>query len=204
MTMSAEISAGFRQVAADQIAQDIDNNAKFAKVSALAKVATTGSYNDLTDKPSDTNASPLKRFVSATRIAVVSAGTVFLVPEYAVGGKSLTITLNGVMLAVGVDYTEESATSVKFSFDLKADDVVVATSYGTSVSGSRAMQVSASRDSVIAIGELYEVPKYALGENRVRVYLNGLEYVDFSEVDTTHISFDIAIPTDMQIIVEIN
>ena len=50
--MSAEISAGFRQVAADQIAQDIDNNAKFAKVSSLAKVATSGSYNDLTDKPS--------------------------------------------------------------------------------------------------------------------------------------------------------
>ncbi len=30
MTMSAEVAAGFRQVAADQIAQDIENNQKFA------------------------------------------------------------------------------------------------------------------------------------------------------------------------------
>lgn len=35
MTMSEEIAAGFRQVAADQIAQDIDNNAKFALKSEI-------------------------------------------------------------------------------------------------------------------------------------------------------------------------
>lgn len=33
MTMDAEIAAAFRQVAADQIAQDIENNEKFVKKS---------------------------------------------------------------------------------------------------------------------------------------------------------------------------
>ena len=35
MTMSAEIAAGFRQVAADQIAQDIENASKFALKSEI-------------------------------------------------------------------------------------------------------------------------------------------------------------------------
>ncbi len=41
MTMDAEIAAAFRQVAADQIAQDIDNNAKFLKKSEAGASSDT-------------------------------------------------------------------------------------------------------------------------------------------------------------------
>lgn len=199
MTMSAEITAGFRQVAADQIAQDIDNNAKFAKVSSLAKVATSGSYNDLKDKPSGGSTS-LSRLVSRNRETVLTAGTAFTVPTYTLGGKSLTVTYNGLMLALGTDYTEESATTIKFAFDLAVDDVIVATAYGATDSATRAMQVDTARSAVIAVGQSYQVPTYVLGTESLQVWLNGLKYTDFTEVDATHIAFDIDIPTDMQII----
>ncbi len=51
MTMSKEVADGFRQVAADQIAQDIEIASKYPKKTDLATVATSGSYNDLSSKP---------------------------------------------------------------------------------------------------------------------------------------------------------
>ena len=59
MTMSAEIAAGFRQVAADQIAQDIENAAKFALKSetgdghAVAVQQLIGFYNGYTGSALD-------------------------------------------------------------------------------------------------------------------------------------------------------
>lgn len=61
MTMSEEVAAGFRQVAADQIAQDIENNARFAlktEVSsgdahAVAVQQLIGFYNGYQDSALD-------------------------------------------------------------------------------------------------------------------------------------------------------
>lgn len=123
MTMSAEISAGFRQVAADQIAQDIDNNAKFAKVSSLAKVATSGSYNDLTDKPSGVSR---KVVTSNSREAVLTAGTAWTVPQHTVDSNELAVYIEGLLCTRGVEYTDASATTITFTSDIPADFSLVA------------------------------------------------------------------------------
>ena len=123
MTMSAEISAGFRQVAADQIAQDIDNNAKFAKVSSLAKVATSGSYNDLTDKPSGVSR---KIVTSNSREAVLTAGTAWTVPQHTVDSNELAVYIEGLLCTRGVEYTDASATTITFTSDIPADFSLVA------------------------------------------------------------------------------
>lgn len=117
MTMSAEISAGFRQVAADQIAQDIDNNAKFAKVSSLAKVATSGSYNDLTDKPSGVSR---KVVTSNSREAVLTAGTAWTVPQHTVDSNELAVYIEGLLCTRGIEYTDASATTITFTSDIPA------------------------------------------------------------------------------------
>lgn len=123
MTMSAEISAGFRQVAADQIAQDIDNNAKFAKVSSLAKVATSGSYNDLTDKPGGVSR---KIVTSNSREAVLTAGTAWTVPQHTVDSNELAVYIEGLLCTRGVEYTDASATTITFTSDIPAEFSLVA------------------------------------------------------------------------------
>ena len=64
MTMSKEISDGFRQVAADQISQDISIADTYAKKASLATVATTGSYTDLSNLPSSTTVEVVNYTVS--------------------------------------------------------------------------------------------------------------------------------------------
>lgn len=145
--------------------------------------------------------STIARLVSRNREAVIPAGTAFAVPTYTLGGNSLTVNYNGLMLALGKDYIEESTTSVKFAFDIAVDDVIVATAYGASATDTRSMQVSASRTETIATGTSYQVPTYSLGRHSVQVYLDGLQYTDFTEVDTTHIAFDIDISPTTEIVV---
>lgn len=145
--------------------------------------------------------STIARLVSRNREAVIPAGTAFAVPTYAIGGNSLTVNYNGLMLALGKDYTEETTTSIKFAFDIAVDDVIVATAYGASATDTRAMQVSISRTETIAVGASYQVPTYSLGSQTVQVYLDGLQYTDFTEVDATHIAFDIDISPTIEIVV---
>lgn len=145
--------------------------------------------------------STIARLVSRNREVVITAGTAFAVPTYTLGGNLLTVTYNGLMLALGKDYTEETTTSIKFAFDIAVDDVIVATAYGASATDTRAMQVSVSRTETIATGASYQVPTYSLGRHSVQVYLDGLQYTDFAEVDATHIAFDIDISPTMEIIV---
>lgn len=145
--------------------------------------------------------STIARLVSRNRESIVTAGTAFAVPTYTLGGNSLTVTYNGLMLALGKDYTEESTTSIKFAFDIAVDDVIVATAYGASDSATRAMQISVSRTETIATGASYQVPTYTLGNSSVQVWLDGLQYTDFAEVDTTHIAFDIDISPTTEIVV---
>jgi hypothetical protein len=66
MTMSKEISDGFRQVAADQISQDISIADTYVKKTSLATVATTGSYTDLSNLPSIPDAVTVDSSLSST------------------------------------------------------------------------------------------------------------------------------------------
>ena len=45
------------------------------------------------------------------------------------------------------------------------------------------------------------MPTYSLGSQTIQVYLDGLQYIDFSEVDATHIAFDIDISPTTEIVV---
>ena len=127
MTMSAEISAGFRQVAADQIAQDIDNNAKFAKVSSLAKVATSGSYNDLTDKPtSDGGTTTIEAETHTITEAATSA------QSYDIGTCAyVMVFVNSVLGVDGVTYGITGGTTLQFTDVLPVGSEVVIVKFKT-------------------------------------------------------------------------
>lgn len=126
MTMSAEISAGFRQVAADQIAQDIDNNAKFAKVSALAKVATSGSYNDLTDKPSGAEGTEISAETHTITEAATSA------QSYSIGNCAyVMVFVNSVLGVDGVTYGITGGTTLQFTDVLPVGSEVVIVKFKT-------------------------------------------------------------------------
>ena len=126
MTMSAEISAGFRQVAADQIAQDIDNNAKFAKVSSLAKVATSGSYNDLTDKPSGAEGTEIIAETHTITEAATSA------QSYSIGNCAyVMVFVNSVLGVDGVTYGITGGTTLQFTDVIPVGSEVVIVKFKT-------------------------------------------------------------------------
>ena len=120
MTMSKEIADGFRQVAADQITQDIENSSKFATKASLATVATSGSYNDLTDKPD----SSVTRLVHTVTGITLSAGTAYTVADHTVGENRLTVYLDGLQYT---DFSETSRTSIVFDVDIPATMSIVVT-----------------------------------------------------------------------------
>ena len=89
-------------------------------------------------------------------------------------------------------------------FDVPMDFELTVVVTSSSSNAARLVQTDTSRTAVISAGMAYTVPKYALGEQRLQVFLDGLQYCDFTEVSTTQISFDIDIPTTMEIVVVIN
>lgn len=203
MTMAKEIADGFRQVAADQITQDIENASKFATKTSLATVATSGSYNDLTDTPE----ASVTRLVHSVTGVTLSAGTALAVPSYTMGSDLLAVYFNGLLLGKSIEYTETSATSVTFTFDITTDDevkVIVFSGSTESGGGTMTTAVDASRSAVITAGTAYTVADHTVGENRLQVFLDGLEYTDFSETSRTSIVFDVDIPTDMCVTVTTN
>lgn len=203
MTMSKEIADGFRQVAADQITQDIENSSKFATKASLATVATSGSYNDLTDKPD----SSVTRLVHSVTGITLSSGTALAVPTYTMGSNLLAVYFNGLLLSKDVEYSEVSSTSIAFTFDITTDDLVEVICYSGSTSsgtGTMTTAVDVSRSAVISAGTAYTVADHTVGENRLTVYLDGLQYTDFSETSRTSIVFDVDIPATMSIVVNTN
>lgn len=142
-------------------------------------------------------------FTSKSRSDVLGAGTEWNVPTYTKGNSSLSIFINGVLCVKGTEYTEVTTTSVSFTSEVPADYELTAVVIGGSGAGTHLVSVSESRDSVITAGTSYEVPAHPVGENRVAVFLNGLQYADFEETSSTTISFNNDIPADMQIIVQV-
>lgn len=68
-------------------------------------------------------------------------------------------------------------------------------------SGStQTVQADKSRDAVLKAGTAYTVPAHTVGKG-VLVYLGGVVYTDFTDVNSTTISFDVDIPTTMEIVV---
>ena len=145
-----------------------------------------------------------KVFTSTSRSAVITAGTVWTVPSYTMGDNSLAVFVNGLRCIKGQQYTEASSTTITFTFDVPTDFELTAIVTSSSGDASRVVQTDISRTAVISAGAAYTVPSYALGEQRLQVFLNGLQYCDFTEVSMTQISFDIDIPTTMEIVVVVN
>lgn len=147
-----------------------------------------------------------RQVFTATNITL-SAGAEWTVPTYTPGSNLLAVYWNGLLLSKDIDYSESSATGVTFNFDITADDILQAVIFaGTSSTGSGTMTtvVDDSRSAVISAGTSYAVTDHAIGENRLSVFLNGLQYSDFSETSRTSIVFDIDIPADMAIVVTTN
>lgn len=143
MTMSAEITAGFRQVAADQIAQDIDNNAKFAKVSSLAKVATSGSYNDLKDRPSGGGSTTIEAETHTITESATSA------QSYDIGTCAyVMVFVNSVLGVDGVTYGITSGTTLQFTDILPVGTEVVIVKFKTA--GSVAQTPTYAIDSALS------------------------------------------------------
>lgn len=145
-----------------------------------------------------------KVFTSTSRSAVISTGTAWTVPSYTMGDNSLAVFVNGLRCIKGQQYTEASSTTITFMFDVPMDFELTVVVTSSSSNAARLVQTDTSRTAVISAGMAYTVPKYALGEQRLQVFLDGLQYCDFTEVSTTQISFDIDIPTTMEIVVVIN
>lgn len=143
MTMSAEITAGFRQVAADQIAQDIDNNAKFAKVSSLAKVATSGSYNDLKDRPSGGGSTTIEAETHTITESATSA------QSYDIGTCAyVMVFVNSVLGVDGVTYGITSGTTLQFTDILPVGTEVVIVKFKSA--GSVAQTPTYAIDSALS------------------------------------------------------
>lgn len=145
-----------------------------------------------------------KVFTSTSRSAVITAGTAWTVPSYTVGDNSLAVFVNGLRCIKSQQYVEASSTTITFTFDVPTDFELVVIVTSSSGKATRAVQTDTSRTAVISAGTAYTVPSYALGEQRLQVFLDGLQYCDFTEVSATQISFDIDIPTTMEIVVVVN
>lgn len=62
------------------------------------------------------------------------------------------------------------------------------------------IHVDEARDVVLTAGTAYTVPAHTVGKG-VLVYLGGLLYTDFTDVNSTTITFDVDIPATMEIVV---
>lgn len=75
---------------------------------------------------------------------------------------------------------------------------------GSGGTASRTVSRSTSRDAVLAAGTEYTVSAHTVGKNLVAVYLDGVRYDDFTETSSTSITFDVDIPTTMEITVVVD
>lgn len=147
----------------------------------------------------------VKTLTSSGRASVVPAGTAFDVPAYTVGSSELQVWIDGLLCVRGEQYNEVSTATISFTFDLPADASVTATV--TTASGATAFTTStyasASRETNIALGELYAVPEYSLGSSMCEIYLDGLKAQMGSvweEASSTTVRFLTAIPAGMEIV----
>ena len=144
---------------------------------------------------------------SVDRASVHPAGTAFDVPQYQMGTGELQVFFNGILCVKGEQYTEDTDTTIKFTFDLPTDAEVCAVSTSSS-DGSVAIQTvtSESRDSVLTAGTPFAVPQHVVASDLIKVYLNGLLCLQgehFIEQSATAIAFTSDIPADMPITVTV-
>ena len=155
----------------------------------------------------DTGALNVNTLTSVDRASVHPAGTAFDVPQYQPGTGELQVFFNGILCVKGEQYTEDTETTIKFTFDLPKDAEVCAVSTSSS-DGSVAIQTvtSQSRDSVLVAGAPFAVPQHVVASDLIKVYLNGLlclEGEHFIEQSATAIAFTSDIPADMPITVTV-
>lgn len=164
-------------------------------------VKTAGGILPIAIEGTGGGGSVIKKLVSSVRASVLTAGDVFTVPPYIVGSNNLELFWNGLLLTKGTHYTEESTTTVAFTFDLAVDDVVVVSVYNsTTGTATRSVQTDIQRTAILTAGTPYAVPNHPVLEGKLQVYLDGLQYPDFTDVSATSITFDIDIPTTTEIV----
>lgn len=156
---------------------------------------------------SDSGALSVNTLYSVDRSSVHPAGVAFDVPAYTMGSGELQVFFNGILCIAGEQYVEDTATTIKFNFDLPQDAEVCAIST-SSADGSVVIQTvtSQSRDSVLTAGTPFAVPNHAVGSDLIKVYLDGLlclETEHYQEVSSSAIVFTSDIPKDMQITVTV-
>lgn len=155
----------------------------------------------------DAGALSVNTLYSVDRSSVHPAGTAFDVPAYNIGSGELQVYFNGVLCIKDEQYTEDTSTTIKFTFDIPMDAEICAVST-TSSDGSVVIttQTSDSRDGVLVAGTPFAVPKHTVGSDLIKVFLDGLlcqQDVHFLEMSSSSISFTSDIPADMQITVTV-
>jgi len=163
--MSAEISAGFRQVAADQIAQDIENNSKFSKKSELATVATTGSYNDLLDKPTSDGG---KTTVETETHTITETAT--SAQSYSIGNCAyVMVFVNSVLGVDGVTYGITDGTTLQFTDVLPVGSEVIIVKFKTAGSVTPAYAIDSALSATSTNAVQNKVVKVAIDANTSKV-----------------------------------
>jgi len=157
-----------------------------------------------------------------TRNTVINAGTIHVLPtEYTVGANQLQVYVDGVLQRQGTDYEEYGDTGTQ-STDIKflryvsiISDIRVFISINNRekyieemhryilTHMSKEMRQDVTTTETIAARVEYEVPKYVVGNNSLKVYKNGLLMVngrDYNEdveegVVSTNIFWLASVPT---------
>lgn len=107
-----------------------------SKFDSLAKVATSGSYNDLTDKP---NIGQIyKASVEITESGVSSISIPITISD----ANQLTVYQNGILLTQGVNYTATTSAITLINYTCNVNDVF--TFIGSSLTGQNVSPSAAS------------------------------------------------------------
>lgn len=147
---------------------------------------------------------------SVDRGSVLTAGTVFTVPEYKSDLNNLQVYLDGLLCIPGSNgqYTEYSATGIKFTFDIApSSEITALVTVGSSYEGKLTYRLltSENRSSDLPIGTAFNVPEHQVGFGRLKVYLDGIllqENLDYTEINSSSIQFNFNLPASSQIFVQ--
>ena len=196
--------------------------AGYAKTAELATVATSGSYNDLTDKPTTPSTIPVDSALSTTSTNPVQNKVV----NEALAGK-MPITPGGIELVPPVDGmhggfidfhwngSTEDYTS-RIGEVVKSGRLDVDVPGGLYVQGrqvatvdqipTRKVVISASREAVLTAGTVWTVPQHTVGGDELLVWIEGLlctRGVEYTDVSSTTITFTSDIPTYFSLVAEV-
>ena len=125
--------------------------------------------------------------ISKINYTATAGQTVFSTPSYAIGQNQLKIYINGVR-QYSTEYNETNSTTVSLHQGCSVGDVVLVEV--NSLVGSNLVPVSTINYTATAGQTLFSTPSYAIGQNQLAVYIDGVrqystEYVETSTTSVT-------------------